>query len=710
MVKPWLGTKEYLDLNKLELPKKLHKIYARISTIQFHLLSTRKVLNIPHFYSPQRSHLASKPLRINNKIFLSYYFVHFSFKLDILWIFPIKPFSYIQNCPQLSISSLNNLLLLGPFVPNKAMGTYCPCFWPGVSSSPSLNYYRPLTQLTFFSLKNDIIILISSLFQCWYCLCLVRSSIEFDLLGLFEFSQLSISCLSSIFLLTMIFFFAMIFESILYASKQTGFNEIHIRSPHVNLPNSLIKLKKYFNIDSLSFQSISKTQKRNHTLLALLLYHSVGCSCHTRRSAILFSCLDMMQVVILKSHSDLIWNQEKSKKSLLVCGCITDDCYRFFIFHLRNHQSKCLKRSFDSFCHKQLNLNLISNLDQDLCVIINTGGHQGRMTRNGFSLLSTSLFGMGYLSKNPKSHSLVQLVRIVPSGFGQGGEQNVECLCKANTLKMFWKNNSSKYVEGHQRPRPTWLPLRKENVENTTNGVVLGYSAEAIYLQEYENYIQACISTKSEKRRFKIKSKGFQEKFKNWFLIGASRVKFTETFHSTELLTGECTKVRRPKIIPQLGKPLASPEGGYKIITLAENTSISSISVPIRIIIYAYTGFLLLLSKLNSGLLALCPNSSLSKGIQPLHTKNRSCRLDMKQLNFVWGSSQISTQAEFVGCFLDLVATFSQKHYISWSKKAFDHIETFLINQHWKENTHALWKDKPPHGATPPPQLPRSPR
>ncbi|KNZ56430.1 hypothetical protein VP01_2404g4 [Puccinia sorghi] len=33
------------------------------------------------------------------------------------------------------------------------------------------------------------------------------------------------------------------------------------------------------------------------------------------------------------------------------------------------------------------------------------------------------------------------------------------------------------------------------------------------------------------------------------------------------LLTGECTKVRRLKIIPQLGKPLASPGGGYKIIT-----------------------------------------------------------------------------------------------------------------------------------------------
>ncbi|KNZ43990.1 hypothetical protein VP01_9631g1, partial [Puccinia sorghi] len=35
------------------------------------------------------------------------------------------------------------------------------------------------------------------------------------------------------------------------------------------------------------------------------------------------------------------------------------------------------------------------------------------------------------------------------------------------------------------------------------------------------------------------------------------------------LLTGECTKVQRLKIIPQLGKPLASPGGGYKIITKA---------------------------------------------------------------------------------------------------------------------------------------------
>ncbi|KNZ62229.1 putative signal peptide protein [Puccinia sorghi] len=36
-----------------------------------------------------------------------------------------------------------------------------------------------------------------------------------------------------------------------------------------------------------------------------------------------------------------------------------------------------------------------------------------------------------------------------------------------------------------------------------------------------------------------------------------------------KLLTRECTKVRMLKIIPQFGKPLASPGGGYKIITLS---------------------------------------------------------------------------------------------------------------------------------------------
>lgn len=46
------------------------------------------------------------------------------------------------------------------------------------------------------------------------------------------------------------------------------------------------------------------------------------------------------------------------------------------------------------------------------------------------------------------------------------------------------------------------------------------------------------------------------------------------------MLTGECTKVRRLKIIPQLGKPLVSPRGAYKIIT--ETNRIDKVSFKMK--------------------------------------------------------------------------------------------------------------------------------
>ncbi|KNZ61701.1 hypothetical protein VP01_1369g3 [Puccinia sorghi] len=45
------------------------------------------------------------------------------------------------------------------------------------------------------------------------------------------------------------------------------------------------------------------------------------------------------------------------------------------------------------------------------------------------------------------------------------------------------------------------------------------------------------------------------------------RFQISKTMLECRLLTGGCTKVWRLKIIPQLGKPLAIPKGGYKVIT-----------------------------------------------------------------------------------------------------------------------------------------------
>ncbi|KNZ62386.1 hypothetical protein VP01_1276g3 [Puccinia sorghi] len=98
-----------------------------ISPAQFHLLPTSNNLNRTNFCLSEstlqnpsatswrfwRSPFTNNferdlnnpclqvPLRINNKVFfILLFFVHSFLKLNIIWIFPIKPFSYVQNFPQ----------------------------------------------------------------------------------------------------------------------------------------------------------------------------------------------------------------------------------------------------------------------------------------------------------------------------------------------------------------------------------------------------------------------------------------------------------------------------------------------------------------------------------------------------------------------------------------------------------------------------------